>query len=121
MWSVTDSHFGNLCPIRILVITAPPPPSAPIVTIGVQAETDVQILWSSSGEVTGFEISWLYVGPCANAPQVPEGSVQLSGSATNYTVTRLLPGSRYNMTIVATNEAGSAEEYAVLKTLPAGE
>lgn len=60
------------------------------------------------------------IDPCPGA-QVPGGSGQLPGSAREYTVTDLLPGSRYNLTIVATNDVESALEHAVLKTLPTGE
>jgi hypothetical protein len=68
-----------------------------------------------------FNITWWYVGPCLNVT-VPGGSVQLPGPDRDYVVTNLLPGSRYNMTLVSSNNVGSSVERSVLITLtPSGE
>ena len=98
------------------------PPTAPLITVGVQGTTSVQFLWTSSNvvSITAFSVTWDYIGPCPEG-LAPGGFTLLSGSAREYTVTDLLPGSRYNMTIVAINDLGSAEGRAVLETLFAGE
>ena len=94
------------------------PPTAPLIAVGVQGTTSVQFLWTSSNvvSITTFLIRWYYIGPCPEGLG-PGGFTLLSGSVREYAVTDLLPGSRYNLTIVAINDLGSAEGHAVLTTL----
>ena len=94
------------------------PPTTPLITVGVQGTTSVQFLWTSSNvvSITAFYITWDYIGPCPEA-LAPGGFTLLSGSAREYTVTDLLPGSRYNLTIVAINDLGRAEGHTMLTTL----
>ena len=79
----------------------------PIVTVTSTTLTTIQLSWSSSGSlIDSYEVKWgkYSSGKCSEDVVDIDNTTVIS---TNYTIRELDEGSRYLITVEATNAAGS--------------
>ena len=79
-----------------------------VMSVGRTTPTTIPLSWISAGSVVdSYEVMWERdtSGEC---PGVDEDSATITGGSTNYTISGLEEDSSYNITVTATNAAGSA-------------
>ena len=83
-------------------------PGMPTAMVSSTTATTISLSWSvHSGSVDSYEVMWERdtSGWC---PDEDEGSTTITDGSTSYTITGLEEDSSYNITVTATNAAGSA-------------
>ena len=95
---------------------------APLLTVTMTTvtSTTIPLTWASAGSaVNSYEIEWTYDGECSD---VRGGNATVARNMTSYTIEGLEEYITYNITVTATNNAGSTDsEVATVRTSEAGE
>ena len=76
-------------------------------TVNSTTATTISLSWTSAGSVVdSYEVMWErdISGEC---PDEDEGSATITDGSTSYDITGLEEDSSYNITVTATNEAGT--------------
>ena len=82
--------------------------------------TSITISWSISSDsvVDSYEVMWSSE-QCPN--DVDEGDTIINdGSTATYTINNLRGGTSYNITVTATNAAGTSDDTITVKTMEGG-
>ena len=82
--------------------------------------TSITISWSiSSDSVDSYEVMWSS-DQCPN--DVDEGNATITDGSTSYTINNLREGTSYNITVTATNIAGTSlpSEQVTIQTIEIG-
>ena len=85
------------------------------------AATSISLSWTSAGsDVDSYEVMWQRdtSGEC---PDEDEDSISLTDGSTSYDIMGLEEDSSYNITVTASNAAGSSAVTVTAMTLEAGE
>ena len=102
----------------MLMSNFPPSVKAPVVMEESVSAFSAAISWINSGPVVDrYEVYWERdaSGECPNEKQ---GNTVTDGSTTSYEITDLFGVSRYNVTVMATNAAGTAVSNEFFITTP---
>ena len=78
--------------------------------------TDIFLVWENPLEsvVTDYEVVWTS-NECPGSEI--EEQTNISGTHSNYTINDLRPGRSYNVSLTASNNAGSSEQTSVTMTI----
>ena len=97
-------------------------PGQPSITVGTTTDTSIFLSWSvpSDSVVDSYEVIWKsdVSGECGD---VGGGSTTITDGSTSHDITGLAEDSSYNITVTATNVAGSSADSITAMTLEAGE
>ena len=95
---------------------------APVLSEGTITATSISISWTSAGSEVSYEVMWQRdtSGECFDED---EGSVTITDDSTTYDIMGLEEDSSYNITVTASNAAGSSEVSNTITaiTIEAGE
>ena len=88
-------------------------PGITVISIINTTLTTISLSWTdANGTVDSYEVMWKSTsGEC---PDVNEGNVTITDDSTSYTIMELEKGNRYNITVTATNVAGSTTSDSVI-------
>ena len=79
--------------------------------------TSITISWSVDSVVDSYEVMWSSE-QCPN--DVDEGDTIITDGSTSYTINNLRGGTSYNITVTATNAAGTSNDTITVKTMEGG-
>ena len=82
--------------------------------------TTLPIIWTASGTISQFEVTYSYTVKRCSAPSVSNTETFPGGSMRSYTLSNLNEDSRYTITVTAINTAESTMETIMADTLSAG-
>ena len=123
------SIFMYVCAIFLNVFTLPDSPSiafplaldSPTISMNPSTtSTSITISWSISSDtvVDSYEVMWSSV-QCPNDRD--EDNHTITDGSTSYTIDNLRGGTSYNITVIATNTAGSSNDTTTAKTMEGGD
>ena len=97
-------------------------PGISTISVNSTTLTTISLSWSvASGTVDSYEVLW-ETDTTRECPDGDEGNVTITNGSTSYTIMKLKKGNRYNITVTATNVAGSTTSSIVTAmTVEAGE
>ena len=79
----------------------------PILTVNSTTAKTISLSWTSAGsKVENYEVMW-EKDTSGKCPDKNEGSANITGGITSYTITNLEEDSKYTITMTATNTAES--------------
>ena len=103
-----------------IVNTTPLVPDSPTVSmVQTTTSTSITISWTITVDsvVDSYEVMWSSE-QCPN--DVSEGDTIITDGSTSYTIDNLREGTSYNITVTATNAAGTSNDTITVKTMEGG-
>ena len=103
-----------------IVNTTPLVPDSPTVSmVQTTTSTSITISWTITVDsvVDSYEVMWSSE-QCPN--DVNEGDTIITDGSTSYTIDNLREGTSYNITVTATNAAGTSNDTITVKTMEGG-